>query len=155
MRRPRVERRCADFCDQGLGDGGLGCLCQRSFSAGQPEHHLHGAVRLDGGGQFSTGLLPPAKRAIQGAEAEVAMGLERAHAQLTRQGEGLEVVPGGGVDLGGRLTRRALAEKPQPPSLVATLPVSAGEIEGLRGAGVRVFETACQQIRLAEAGHQG
>jgi hypothetical protein len=39
----------------------------------------------------------------------MAVGLERAHAQFLGQGEGLAVVAGGGLDLGGRLARCTLA----------------------------------------------
>ena len=39
-----------------------------------------------------TGLLPLAGRGIQRAQAAVAVGLERAHAQFLGQGEGLAVV---------------------------------------------------------------
>ena len=83
------------------------------------------------------------------------MGLERAHAQLLGQGEGLAVVAGGGLDLWGRLARRALAQEPQGPGLVAALLILAGEIDSLHGAFVRVFQAARQQIRLAEAGDHG
>ena len=68
---------------------------------GQPERHVHGPVQLDGGGQLGAGLLPLAGRGIQRAEAAVAVGLERAHAQLLGQGEGLAVVGFGRLDLRG------------------------------------------------------
>ena len=62
------------------------------------------------------------------------MGLERAHAQRLGEGEGLAVVAYGWLGLGGRLARRALAEEPQCPGLVAALLILAGELERLRGA---------------------
>ena len=88
---------------------------------------------------------------IQRAETPVAVRLERAHAQLLGQGEGLAVVAGGRLALSGRLARRALAEEPQRPGLVAALLVLAGELDSLRGTLARVFQAASQQIRLAEA----
>ena len=89
---------------------------------------------------------------IERAQPQVAMGLEWAHAQILSQGEGLAVVAGGGLDRGGRLARRALAQEPQGPGLIAALRVLAGELDRLRSALARVFQAASQQIRLAEAG---
>jgi hypothetical protein len=74
----------------------------------------------------------------------VAVGLERAHAQLLGQGEGLAVVAGGGLDLCRRLARRALAQEPQGPGLVAALLVLAGEVESLCGALVCVSQATSQ-----------
>ena len=50
--------------------------------------------------------------AIQGAEATVTVGLERAHAERLGQGEGLAVVGFSGLDLWGIVTRMELAEEP-------------------------------------------
>ena len=72
---------------------------------------------------------------IEGAETAVAVRLERTHPQLFGTGKGLAVVVGGGLDLGGRLARRALAQEPQRPGLVAALLVLAGEVECLRREG--------------------
>ena len=57
-------------------------LRQRRLRLGQPERHVHGAVQLDGGGQFRAGWLSTVYLGIQGAKAEVAVGLERAHAEF-------------------------------------------------------------------------
>jgi hypothetical protein len=46
-----------------------------------------------------------AELCIEGAEAEVAVGLERAHAEFVGQGEGLAVEAGGGL---GRWTARGI-----------------------------------------------
>jgi hypothetical protein len=51
--------------------------------------YLEGALRTTVHFSLSAGLLHPPYRAIQCAEAKVAVGLERAHAQLVGQGEGL------------------------------------------------------------------
>jgi hypothetical protein len=56
-------------------------LCQRPLGLGQPEGHLHGTIHLDGSGQLGASLLTPTNLAIQRAEAQVAVGLERAHAE--------------------------------------------------------------------------
>src|SRR2546428_10880921 len=55
---------------------------QRGFGLGQPAGHVHGAVEVDGGGQGGAGLLPLTGLAIQPAQPVVAVGLQRAHAQL-------------------------------------------------------------------------
>jgi len=68
---------------------------------GQPEHHVHGAVEVDGSCKVSTGLLSPAYPGVQCAEVPVAMGLERSHAQLLGQGEGLAVGGFGLLGIGG------------------------------------------------------
>jgi hypothetical protein len=67
-------------------------LRQRRFSLGQPEGHVHVTVEGNGGGECSVGLLSLVSCGIQRAEAPVAMGLERAHAEFLGQGEGLLVV---------------------------------------------------------------
>ena len=61
----------------------------------------HGTVQVDGGGECGTGRLPLAGLGVQRAEAAVAVGLERAHAQLLGQGEGLAVVGVGRLGLRG------------------------------------------------------
>jgi hypothetical protein len=76
-------------------------LRERRLRLGEPEGHVHGAVQRDGSGQLSLGLLPLASRGVQGAEAAVAVGLERAHAQLLGQGQGLLVVRFSLRDMGG------------------------------------------------------
>ena len=49
-------------------------------------------VQRDGRGQCGAGLLWPSGLGIQCAEAAVAVRLERAHAQLVGQGEGVPVM---------------------------------------------------------------
>ena len=106
-------------------------LGQRRFRLGQPEGHLHGAVELDGGRQLGAGLLPLAAPGIQGAEAMVAVGLERAHTERLGQGECLPVPRltlgyfrrvGLGMD-GAQLVKRE--------RLVPALPVLPGQGERL------------------------
>ena len=92
---------------------------QRGFGLGQPEGHVHGAVQLDGGGQGGASLLLLTDRGIQWAEAPVAVGLERAHAQLSGQGEGLPVVDLGLLDLRGFVVRGDLTEQAQSIGLVS------------------------------------
>ena len=97
------------------------------------------------------GLLLLAGRGIQRAQAAVAVGLERAHAQFLGQGEGLAVV-------GLRLRRSSegsrcaaiVAEEAQGIRLVATFLVLAGVRQRLRGEGVRLLQAAGQQLRLPQ-----
>src|SRR5262245_36127594 len=76
-------------------------LRQRLLCLREPEGHLHVAIQVDGGGQSGTCLLLLTLSGVQHAEAAVAMRLERAHAQLLGQGEGLAVVGFGLLDIGG------------------------------------------------------
>ena len=69
----------------------------------------------------ASGLLRLASRGIHQAEAAMAMGLEGTHVQLLGKAEGLAVVGFGLFDLWGMAMRRALAEEPQDPCLVAVL----------------------------------
>jgi cytochrome c peroxidase len=67
-------------------------LRQCRFGLGDPQEHVHIAVQGESGRERRTRLLPLAGRRVQRAEAAVAVGLQRAHAQLCSQGEGLMVV---------------------------------------------------------------
>ncbi len=87
---------------------------------------------------------------IQGAEAAVAVGLERAHAEFLGQGEGLAVVGFGLLDLRGLALRRNLAEEAQGIRLVATFLVLTGERQRPLGEGVRLLQAASQQLRLPQ-----
>src|SRR5262245_8227978 len=87
-------------------------LCQRCLGLGQPEGHVHGAVEGDGSGEFSLSLLQPFDLEIQDAEATVAVGLERAHAEFFAQGEGLAVVISGLIARWRLTLRRNVAEEP-------------------------------------------
>src|SRR5215813_9048051 len=84
---------------------------QRRLRLGQPESHVHVTVEGYGGGQLGTGLLPLASRGIQRAQAQVAVGLERAHAEFLGQGEGLLVVRCGWLVLWRLAPRRNVAKQ--------------------------------------------
>src|SRR5262249_23047517 len=114
-------------------------LRQRCFGLWQPEGHLHRLVQREGSGERGTGQLPLTCLRIQQPKAALAVRLERAHAQLLGQGEGLAVVADGGLALWERLARRALTQQPQGPGLVVTLLVLTGEVESLCGALARLF----------------
>ena len=105
---------------------------------------------VDGGGQLGAGLLPLADLGIQRAEAAVAVGLERAHAEFLGQGEGLAVVGFGLLDLRRLAPRRNVAEEAQGIRLVATFLVLTGERQRPLGEGVRLLQVASQQLRLPQ-----
>ena len=86
-------------------------LRQCRLRLGQPEGHVHGAAQVNGARQFSTGLLRLVDLGVQHTKAEVAMGLERAHAELIGQGQGLAVVGFGQPALRRLAPRRNVAEE--------------------------------------------
>jgi hypothetical protein len=96
------------------------------------------------------GLLPLADLDVQNAEAEVTVRLERTHAELLGQGEGLAVVGFSGFDLWGIAVRMELAEEPQGVGFVAPLLMGPGELQDALRLGVRLVQPASQQIRFAE-----
>ena len=80
----------------------------------------------------------------------MAVGLERAHAQLLGQGQGLLVVGFGLRALRGLAPRRNLAEEAQGIRLVAAFLVLTGKRQGALGEGVCLLQAAGQQMRLPQ-----
>ena len=78
----------------------------------------------------------------------MAVGLERAHPQFLGQGEGLAVGGCGWLTLRGIAMRRNVAEEAQGIRLVAPLPALMGECQRTFGQGMRLVQTASQQMRL-------
>ena len=78
------------------------------------------------------------------------MGLERAHAELLGQGQGLAVVGFGWLDLRRLAPRRNVAEEAQGIRLVAAFLVLTGERQRTLGEGVRLLQAAGQQLRLPQ-----
>ncbi len=112
--------------------------------------HLHGTVQPNGGRQLSVRLLPLACLSVQSTEAEVAVRLERTHAECFGQGKGLVVAGFSGFDLWGIAVRMELAEEPQGVGFAAPLLMGSGELKGVLCLGVCLVQTASQQIRFAE-----
>ena len=125
-------------------------LCQRRLRLGQPERHLHGTVQLDGGGQLSMGLLLLSRLGVQGAETQVTVGLERAHAEFLRQGKGLAVAGVGLFDFRGITMRGNVAEEAQGIRLMTSFLVGTGILEGTGGERTRLLQAAGAQMRLAQ-----
>src|SRR5207245_873825 len=65
----------------------------------QPKAHVHLSVHRDGGGQVFPCLRSIACTPVERAEAEVAVGDERAHAELVGPREGPPVVLSGGLQI--------------------------------------------------------
>ena len=81
--------------------------------------HLHGTIQPNGHGQLGARLLSLVCLDVQNAEAEVAVRLERTHAEFLGQGKGLAVVGCSGFDLWGIAMRMERTEEPQGVGFVA------------------------------------
>ena len=97
-------------------------------------------------------LLLLASPGVEGAEPQVAMRLQRAHAQFLGEGEGLTVVGGGLVEVWGLATHGALAEESQRMHLVAASCVGAGELKETFGERTRLVHAADEEQGLAQLG---
>jgi hypothetical protein len=126
------------------------CLRQHRLCLGQPERHVHGAVDADGSHKFSPGLLSPAYPGIQCAEVSVAVGLERAHAEILGQGEGLLVVGFGLLGSGGTGVGLDDAKLVQRERLVPACLELPGQIECLMRVLPGLLTASCQAVDLAE-----
>ena len=123
-------------------------LGQRRRGVGEPKGHRHRPILLDGGGQVGASLGAASDHGIKPAEAKVAMGLERAHAQFLGQGEGLTEVGFGFFDMRGFATCGTLAEEAQGIGLVAPFLALTGECQRALGKGVRLPQAASQQVHF-------
>src|SRR5262245_15043241 len=115
----------------------------------QPEAHVHLAVHRRGGTEVF-GLGPRGPPLTELGEPAVTMRDERAHPQLGGQRQRL-LISALGVSARRWIASRVdLAEEPQGVRLVAALAVCAGQTERALGLGVRLLETAGQQMGLAQ-----
>src|SRR5215216_5188147 len=87
---------------------------------------------------------------IQGAEAPVAVGLERAHAEFEGKRESFAVGGFSRLDRRGMAVRVDLAEEPQGPGLLTLLCVRAAELQATYRDCQRLVEAAEAQIRLTQ-----
>ena len=107
-------------------------LRQRLLRLGQPERHVHSTVEIDGGGQGGVGLCGTAGLVVQTAQPVVAVGHERAHAQLVGQGQGLLVVSFGLHSIGRIGVGLDDAKLVQCDCLVPAFLELPGQVERLR-----------------------
>ena len=103
-----------------------------------------------GGGQLGTSLFSLSYLAIEGSEAEMTVGQERAHPEFLSQGAGLPIVRFGLLNLKRLAMSEALTEEPVCPGLVASLLVLLGEIERTFGKLPGILSTAGQERGLAQ-----
>src|SRR5262249_24061596 len=94
--------------------------------------------------------LPLASHGVQGTEATVAVGLERAHAELIGQGQGLLIVGFGLRDLGECGVGMDNAKLVQRARLVGTLFVLSGQVERLACVLQGLIAVSRQTTDLAE-----
>ena len=95
-------------------------------------------------------LRPLARTAVEVAEAEVAMGEERAHAEFGGQGHGDAEMCLGSCHIGSLLMRNNLAQEAECPRLMTAFTAFAGKHHGTVGARAGVLGSVREQIRLAE-----
>jgi hypothetical protein len=107
-------------------------------------------VQIDSSGELGAGLLSLTGRSIQCAEAPAAVRLERTHAKLLSEGEGLLVVGFGWRALRGSAMRGDLAEEAQGIRLVTAFLVCASEPQRALGVGERLLQAADQYMRLPQ-----
>ena len=104
-------------------------LGQRRLGFWEPKGHLHDPIEADRRRQLSTGLLLLAGRGIQRAQATMAVGHDRTHAEFFGEGERLLVAMFGWLGSRGLLMGGDLPEEPQGPRLVPPLLMGTGEVE--------------------------
>jgi hypothetical protein len=121
---------------------------QRRLGLGQPERHVHGAVQLDGGRQFGTGLIQPAELGIEDTKAIMTMGQERAHAKFIGQGEYLLVTSFSLLALQRIAPHGNLAEEAQGIGLMAPFLVLAGECQRPLAEGMSFLQAVSQHLHL-------
>jgi len=96
----------------------------------QPWVHSHLTVHGDRGHEALPGVYPVAAVAGDLAEAEVAVGDERTHAQFVGQRQGLAEVPLGCLKVGRVTVGCGLTEEAQGPRLVAAFTAFAAKPQG-------------------------
>jgi hypothetical protein len=113
----------------------------------QPVRHPHLAVHRRRGGEMLLRLLALTRAPVELAEAEVAVGDERAHAELLSECERVTVVAVSvlrDIAVGGDL-----ADEPERRRLVAALTTLAGKAQGSLGECESVLEPVGEDVRLA------
>src|SRR5215470_13437004 len=85
----------------------------------QPERHVHLTVHGHAGCEMVMCLLALCGAPIEIGKADVAVGGERPHAQILREGEGLLLVANRDVEVGYRGVRHDFSKNVQGPSFVS------------------------------------
>src|SRR5437773_2025820 len=118
---------------------------KRCLGLPQPETHIHLAVHLCRSGEMLLGLCCVARAAIQRAEAEVAVGDERAHVAFGSQRHGgAEVRLRGGDDKSSRMGGD-LAKDAESPGFIGALASLTSQLHGPVGGGPGVLDLVCEK----------
>jgi hypothetical protein len=97
-------------------------------------------------------LLQLAAPGVEGAEPQVAMRLQRAHAQVLGQGESLAVVASSLVDVQGLALHSNFAEEAMRMCLVAAPYLGTGELEKAASKRARFVHAADEEQGFAQLG---
>src|SRR4030095_12229803 len=103
-------------------------------------------------GEVLLSPLAPASAAVELAEAEVAVGLQGAHAELGRQRQRLAKGVSRSLGPPGGLSRGDFGEETGRPCLIGSLLILRGEIQSLLGDRSGVPDSSSQDVALAEPG---
>ena len=151
MTRPRLSEQSIDLVEHRIEVHHRPSTCASAASAwGSQKVMSMARYSVDGGGQLGAGLLPPADLGIERAEAAVAVGLERAHAQFLGQGQGLLVVGFGLRDIGGVGVGMDDAKLVQRERLVPAFLLLPGQVERLARVLPGLLAASRQTTDLAE-----
>ena len=139
------------LCQEGLIVPHCPSTCASAASAcGSQKVMSMARYSVDGGGQLGAGLLPLASGGVQRAKAQVAVGLERAHAELLGEGQGLLVVGFGLRDIRGVGVGLDDAKLVQRVRLVPTFLLLPGQVERLACVLPGLLAASRQTTDLAE-----
>jgi hypothetical protein len=114
----------------------------------QPEAHVHLVVHRCGDRHVLGGLCLVTDAMEQLAEAGVAVGLERAHAQLLGRHERLTIVGRGALDLGGIAMHGDITEEPLDIGEASALSSLLREVPRAQGHLGSLVQPANQEIPL-------
>jgi hypothetical protein len=130
-------------------------LRQYGFGLGEPEGHVHGPVEDNGGGQGGAGLLALAGGSVQGAETQVAVRLQRTHAEFLGQCQGLLVAGCSLCEIRGIGVGIDDTKLVQRQCLIPMFLVLPGQRESLTGVLAGLSVPSRQTTDLAEARDPG
>src|SRR5215831_4782398 len=147
--RPRWFR-----CD----DRGIGTTSRRvahlRFRLVQVEPHIHLAVHRRRDGEVFLCLVALTGLPIEPAEAEVAVGDGRPHAQLGPEIRRLPEIVGREVRIAGCGQQRDLAEDPERPRFLAPLRTALRQVERRVHGRQRFREASRQRLTVSEPGEE-
>src|SRR5262249_33155092 len=87
----------------------------------QIKPHVHFVVQRGGDGEMLLCLLALARAPVESAEAEMAVGDERAHPELASKGQGVAIMLAGGLGLERVPLQRRVSEEAERPGFITAL----------------------------------